>query len=549
MAMANQIYYNGTIITMDSRASEVEAIAIQNDTILAVGTKEQVFKYQDKDTVMTDLKGKTMLPGLIDAHGHFMTAGDMFARYLDLSSPPVGVTKSIDEIKQKVAERIKTLKKGEWVLGYGYDDTLLAEGRHPEINDIDEISPDNPVMLKHVSGHITVFNSYALNLGEITKDTPDPTGGVYRRYADGSPNGVCEEPASYAPIQAHLPAPTTEDFMNAIKAASAKYAAKGVTSAQEGFGGKLFLDMLKEGHARKDLKIRINFYPGIYGGDPSSYLNITKSGTQLTQDKMLSLGAAKTLADGSIQCYTAFLSNPYHKVVYDLPGGPMWRAYPIEDHEALADRILKYHRAGYQLAVHGNGDDAIQNILDAYENANRLYPRADARHIIIHCQTVREDQLDRIKRLGVIPAFFVVHTYYWGDRHRDIFLGEDRARRISPCKSAVDKGILFTNHNDTFVTPIDPLLSVWSAVNRVTSSGKVLGEEQRVDVINALRAVTSNVAYQAFEEDIKGSLEPGKLADMVILDENPLEIDPMKIKDIGILTTIVGNEIVFGNLP
>ncbi len=549
MVKANQIYYNGTIITMDSRASEVEAIAIAGDTILAVGSKEQVMQYQNSDTIMTDLKGKTMLPGLIDAHGHFITAGDMYARYIDLSSPPVGVVKSIAELKEKVAQRIKAAKKGDWVMGFGYDDTLLAEGRHPEVRDLDDISPDNPIMLKHVSGHITVFNSYAFNLAGITKDVIDPVGGVFRRYEDGSLNGVCEEPASYARIQAFIPPATEEDYMNAIKVASERYTAKGVTSAQEGFGGEHFLNMLKEGHKRKVLKPRINFYPSALGESDRSYLTTTKSGTQLTEDKMLSLGAAKTLADGSIQCYTAFLSNPYHKVVYDLPGGPMWRAYPIEDHEALADRILKLHREGYQIAVHGNGDDAIQNILDAYENANRVYPRADARHIIIHCQTVREDQLDRIKRLGVVPAFFVVHTYYWGDRHRDIFLGEDRARRISPCKSAVDKGIVFTNHNDTFVTPIDPLLSVWSAVNRVTSSGKVLGEEQRVDVINALRAVTSNVAYQAFEEDIKGSLEPGKLADMVILEENPLTIDPMKIKDIKILTTIIGNEVAYGNLP
>ena len=175
-------------------------------------------------------------------------------------------------------------------------------------------------------------------------------------------------------------------------------------------------------------------------------------------------------------------------------------------------------------------------------------PRADARHIIIHCQTVREDQLDRIKRLGLVPSFFVVHTYFWGDRHRDIFLGPDRAKRISPLRSALKRGILFSNHNDTFVTPIDPLLSVWSAVNRLTSSGQVLGEEYTISVMDALRSVTSWAAYQACEETSKGSLEPGKLADMVVLGDNPLAVDKKAIRDIPVLATIVGNELVYGSL-
>ena len=210
--------------------------------------------------------------------------------------------------------------------------------------------------------------------------------------------------------------------------------------------------------------------------------------------------------------------------------------------------FLRLHRQGWQLAIHGNGDDAIQMILNAYEEAQKRYPRADARHIVIHCQTVREDQLDRIKRLGVVPSFFVVHTYFWGDRHRDIFLGPDRAKRISPLRSALKRGILFSNHNDTFVTPIDPLLSVWSAVNRITSSGQVLGEEYTISVMDALRSVTSWAAYQACEERIKGSLEPGKLADMVVLGDNPLAVDKKAIRDIPVLATIVGNELVYGSL-
>ncbi len=548
MKKASQIYYGGDIITMDSRASKVEAIAVKDDIILALGTKEEVLSFKDDNTIMTDLKGKTMLPGFIDPHGHFAWSGNMFAYFINLCPTPIGNTDDIAEMKRKIAERAKNTKKGEWIMAYGYDDTILKEKRHPLAHEIDEVSPDNPVLLSHVSGHICVANSYAMKLANITKDTPNPFGGVYRRYEDGSPNGVCEEPAAMTPIRKLIPELDDEKWLHALDVASKAYTAKGVTSAQDGLTYQVFYDALKNAHEKKVLKLRIQMLPSPTLMDVKIF-NTQASGTQLTEDKMLSLGALKLLADGSLQCYTGFLSNPYHEVIYDLPDAEKWRGYPLASHEELAETVLKYHKEGWQLAIHGNGDDAIQNIIDAIENANKVYPRANARHIIIHCQTVREDQLDRIQRLGIIPAFFVVHTYYWGDRHRDIFLGEDRARRINPCRSAMDRDLKFTNHNDTFVTPIDPLLSVWSAANRITSSGKVLGKEQCVPVIDALRAVTSHAAHQAFEEKIKGSLEVGKLADMVILAENPLEIDPVKIKDIKIETTIVGNSVVYGSLP
>lgn len=547
MQKATQIYYNGTILTMDSRASEVEALAVQGERILAVGTEEDVFKYKSDDTIMTNLNGRTLLPGFIDPHGHFTWSGNMFAFYVNLSASPIGDTDSIEELKRKLAERAKTTPKGEWILGYGYDDTLLAEKRHPLAHELDEACPDHPVMIKHVSGHITTFNTYAFRLANITKETPDPFGGMYRRYEDGTPNGVTEEPPASEPITHLIPKLSDKDWLHAVAVASEAYVKKGVTTAQEGFGSEELVDQIFKAHTAKVLKNRVQILPGLKRMDVSRF-NSTQAGKQLTEDKMLSLGAVKMLADGSLQCYTGYLSNPYHKVIYDLPGGSLWRGYPIESHEGLAEMVTKLHKEGWQIAIHGNGDDAIQNIIDAIETANKAYPRADARHIIIHCQTVREDQLDRIKRLGIIPAFFVVHTYYWGDRHRDIFLGPDRAARINPCKSALNRGLMFTNHNDTFVTPIDPLLSVWSAVNRLTSSGKVLGEDQRIPVLEALRAVTSWAAYQYFEEDIKGSLEAGKLADFVILAENPLEVDPVTIKDIEIITTIVGNKVVYGSI-
>ena len=544
MASATHVYRNGTILTMDSGGSQAQALAVRGETILAVGSDAEIMALADPHTVVTDLRGRTMLPGFIDGHSHFVSAGLMAATQLDLSSPPVGGVKNIAEIKGLIRAKAAETPKGEWILGFGYDDTGLEDKRHPLASDIDEVAPEHPVLLRHVSGHLSACNGLALAKANYTKDTPDPVGGVIRRDEHGNPNGVLEEPPAREPVFRHIPAPTEANWMEGIKAACAAYTAKGVTTAQDGFTD---WGALKRAHELGLLRNRVQILPGVSRMDINTF-NTHVSGTQLTADGKISLGAAKLLADGSLQCYTGYLSNPYHKVIYDLPDGPMWRGYPMEPEQQFIEKVVGLHRQGWQLAIHGNGDDAIQMILNAYEEAQKRYPRADARHIIIHCQTVREDQLDRIKRLGVVPSFFVVHTYFWGDRHRDIFLGPDRAKRISPLRSALKRGILFSNHNDTFVTPIDPLLSVWSAVNRITSSGQVLGEEYTISVMDALRSVTSWAAYQACEETSKGSLEPGKLADMVVLGDNPLAVDKKAIRDIPVLATIVGNELVYGSL-
>ena len=403
------------------------------------------------------------------------------------------------------------------------------------------------MLLRHVSGHLSACNSLALAKANYTKDTPDPVGGVIRRDEHGNPNGVLEERPAREPVFRHIPAPTEADWMEGIKAACAAYTAKGVTTAQDGFTATGDWGALKRAHELGLLRNRVQILPGVSRMDINTF-NTHVSGTQLTADGKISLGAAKLLADGSLQCYTGYLSNPYHKVIYDLPDGPMWRGYPMEPEQQFIEKVVGLHRQGWQLAIHGNGDAGIEDILNAFEEAQKAYPRANARHIIIHCQTVREDQLDSIERLGVVPSFFTVHTYYWGDRHRDIFLGKARASRIDPLRSALKRGIPFTSHNDTSVTPMDPLLSVWSAVNRLTGSGKVLGEDQTVSVLDALKSVTIWGAYQFHEERMKGSLEPGKLADMVILGENPLEIAPERIRDIPILATLVGNRLVYGSL-
>jgi predicted amidohydrolase YtcJ len=247
----------------------------------------------------------------------------------------------------------------------------------------------------------------------------------------------------------------------------------------------------------------------------------------------------KIWQDGSLQGFTGFLTAPYQTQPEGRSG---YAGYPARSREKLTEMVLNYHRAGYQIAIHANGDAAIDDVLFAIRAAQKELPRPDARHRIEHCQTPRDDQLDQMKELGITPSFFVGHVYYWGDRHRDIFLGQQRAARISPLASAASRGIRFTIHNDTPVTPVDPLLLVWCAVNRTTKDGRPLGPEQCISPFAALRAVTSDAAWQNFEESVKGTIEVGKLADFVILKDNPLTIDPSKIKDIQIVQTIVAGE-------
>lgn len=548
MTTATKIYRNGTILTMDSGASVAEAVAVRGDRILAVGRDDIVMNLNGGNTEVVNLDGRVLLPGFVDGHSHFMITAELYGMEVDFSSPPVGDYRSIEGILETVRKKAAETPAGGWIKGFGYDDTLLKENRHPLASDLDKAAPDHPVLLKHVSGHLYTCNSMALNMAGITRDTPNPVGGVIRRDENGNPNGVLEEPPASNKVSRLTPPLTTDDWMRCVAVASEAYVSKGVTSAQDGFTSDIGWEMLLEAYNKKcsPLKPRVQVLPGLDRMRDVNRFGTTKSGTQLTEDCMLSMGAAKMLADGSLQCYTGYLSNPYHKVIYDLPGGPLWRGYPIQPAQELIEVVCGLHKKGWQMAIHGNGDDAIQDILNAYEEAQRRYPRADARHIIIHCQTVREDQLDRIKRLGVLPSFFVVHTYYWGDRHYATFLGEDRANRINPLQSARNRGITFSTHNDTFVTPMDPLLSVWSAVNRLTSSGRVLGAEQRISVLEALRSVTSWAAYQACEEHLKGSIEPGKLADFVVLEENPLTVAPEAIRDIGIAATIIGGRTVYG---
>ena len=534
------VYLNGTVITMNPSNELAEAVAIEGDQITAVGTDDEIEALIGYDTTIVDLNGKTMLPGFIDPHSHFWMAGDLAMYTVDLTGPPVGTVDSVDDVIEKLKPQVASTPAGEWIVGSGYDDTLLEENRHPNRYDLDQVSTEHPIFIWHSSYHFAVVNSLGLELAGITKDSPQPKGGAIRMDADtGEPTGVLEEQSAYVPVYMQAMMRSPEERAAAVEAIAQRYASQGVTTAQEGAAHVIAVGALIDASERGFLPIRVLLLPLEQFADS---ITTGSAGENLQNAEMVSAGAAKLFSDGSIQGYTGYLTEPY----YVPPGDdPEYCGYPTWDREELAARVTELHQQGYQIAIHANGDAAIDDILYAFSEAQEAYPTDDPRFICIHCQMAREDQLDSMKELGVIPSFFMLHTYYWGDRHRDIFMGPERASRMSPANSAIERGLLFTIHTDTPVVPMEPLRLVWSAVNRVSTSGEIIGEEQRITPLEALKAITTNAAYQYFEEDIKGSIEPGKLADLVILTDNPLDVDPMTIVDIEVEETIVGGATVF----
>jgi predicted amidohydrolase YtcJ len=534
---ADVIYVGGTVITMDSAATTAAAVAVRGEEIVAVGTRADVEKLAGQRTRTVDLHGAVLLPGFYAPHDHFPGSGINALYRVNLNSPPMGPIRTMEDLVSALRQAADTLPPGAWVVGRGYDDTLLKEKRHPTRADLDRASTTHPIWIVHTSGHLGVANSKALEMAHITKATPKPASGVIRRDPrTGEPNGVFEELGGL--ISSHIPALTEEQRLEGMKQAVEDYLAHGITTTVIASGGRVNIHDLGIAERRGILKLRVI---KMASRSSPNVRSAAEAGGFITGfgDTHLKLGAIKMLQDGSIQGYTGYLREPYYQ---PHDGDSTYRGYPRRSRADLTKMVTDVHCGGYQIAIHANGDAAIDDVLAAYEAAYRKCPRADSRDRIEHLQMARKDQLDRMKELGITPSFFEAHVYYWGDRHRDIFMGPERAARISPLRSALDRGLRVTVHNDTPVTPADPLLMVWAAVNRLTMSGKVLGPDERVTPLEALRMVTSDAAWQNFEEKIKGSIEPGKLADFVVLAENPLTVEPRHIRDIPVLETIVGGE-------
>jgi predicted amidohydrolase YtcJ len=530
------IYRGGDVVTLDAENGVVEALGVEGDRIAAVGSEASVRAWAGEDARLVELGGRALLPGFIDAHGHYPGAG-IYVHAADLNSPPIGGVEDLAGLLALLRARAEQTDPGDWVIGMSYDDTLLREARHPTRADLDLVSREHPVGAVHISGHLAAVNTRGLAALGIDRATPDPPGGKIRRDADGEATGVLEETAM-EPVMAGVLQPGIRGSLAIVAEANRRYLAAGVTTAQVGYASPELANLVWLSRLGR-IPLRLVIWPG------AEWMDAVLAGeAELPHANPLwvRFGAVKLVADGSIQGYTAYLREPYHLAPGDDPSE---RGYPRYPKEELLARVASYRAAGHQVAVHGNGDAAIDDILDALEAAQQGDPQLDARPVVIHAQMARPDQLERMQHLRVIPSFFALHTYYWGDRHRERFLGPERAARISPARTAQTLGVRFTLHCDTPVVPMDPLRLVWAAVNRRTTSGQELGPEERIDVASALRAVTLDAAFQHFEEDLKGSLEPGKLADLVILGRSPLAVPPDEIAGIPVLETIVGGETVW----
>ena len=524
-------------------APRVDALAVRGERIVAIGAGD-VEPLVGAGTRTVDLGDRALLPGFIDAHGHLAYSAATVDQ-ANVASPPVGPVETVaglvEELEQWASRR--ELGPDDWVVGFGYDDSLLAERRHPTADDLDPTFPDRPVFLVHVSGHLAAANSAALRQAGVTSATEDPPGGhIRRRPGSRQPNGVLEESARRL-VESARPVPDETALRRLLGDAQRYYASHGITTAQDGFTGAPTLDLLQQAAASDELILDVIAFPAgrAFTDEQLAQLSVG------TYRGRLKVGGVKLSLDGSPQGKTAFLSRPYE--VPPAGQDSTYRGYPAMEQEQADALFARFLGQGIPILAHANGDAAADQLLHAMEAVAARRDLGDHRTVMIHSQIVRPDQLPRIAALGVVPSFFVAHTFYWGDWHRDSVLGHERAYFISPARSAGELGIRFTFHNDAPIVPPDMRRLVWAGVNRRTRSGDILGPAERVDVQTALRAVTADAAYQNFEEDLKGTLEVGKLADLVILSESPFEVPHDAIKDLAVVETFSRGRSIFREAP
>ncbi len=538
---ADQIYTNGAIITVTESQPEAEALAVKDGKIVAVGSRPEVLKHQGPETLMVDLKGHTLVPGFVDGHSHFMNALQIVT-WSNYSAPPVGPVKSIKDILAVLEEHKKRLKPapGEWIIGYGYDGNMLEDGRELTKDDLDPHSSDNPVLIIHVSNHGGVFNSAALAFFGINADTPTPPGGIIaRKPGSNEPAGLIQETA-FLPIFPRIPKPGPEELLDRMEAAQAIYASAGITTAVEGATSAPDLALLVQGAAQG--RLYLDVVSNILVTELDEVLKEHPVETFGRYQNRLKLRGVKTFADGVPMSRTAFFTQPY--LLPGPSGESPWRGepmFPLETFQAMFDQA---YRLGLPLSIHCNGDAGLDMLLAAHEKAAGDRKCDKLGTTIIHAQFARPDQLEKCAKYQINLSFYTEHTFFFADTHLKN-LGPERTHPCSPMKTALGLGLHCTNHTDFSVLPIDQLMTMWTAVNRIARSGLEIGPQERVTPLQALRAITIEGAHQHGEEASKGSLEVGKLADLAILSANPLTVEPMAIKEIKVLGTVKEGRVIY----
>jgi predicted amidohydrolase YtcJ len=539
---ADTIYTGGDIVTVNDAQPTVEALAVKDGKILAIGTRSEIeSSFRGQATAVVDLHGKALLPGFIDPHSHYFSSLSV-ANQVNVFAPPAGPGKDIPSI---VAELRKfrdghKIPKGVLIQAYGYDNNAMPNRVGLTRDDLDADFPDNPVLVGHVSMHGAVLNSAAMKQFGISAATKTPPGGIIlRKPGSDEPSGLLMETA-FLPIFSSLPRPNAEQEVSWSRAGQMLYAAAGITTAHEGATHAPELALMQRAAAAGASIIDVVAYP--FFTDFDRVLEKNPLGTWGKYINRVKLGGAKITLDGSPQGRTAYFTKPY------LTGGPggekNWRGEPGFPEDDVKAFVKKVYDLGLPLNIHANGDAAIDELLRAHEFA-AAGDLSRQRHVtVIHSQFVRPDQLDKYVAYKITPSFFTLHSFYFGDTHV-LQRGQEQAFFLSPMRAAIDKGLRPTNHTDFVVAPLDQMFVMWSAVNRISRGGVVIGPDQRITPLEALQAITINAAYQYSEEASKGSLEPGKLADLVILDRNPLKVDSMAIKDIKVVETVKEGKTIY----
>ncbi len=526
-----KMYINGRILTMVDEKPSVEALIEDKGRIVFAGAASDAQTRVKGDVHIVDLKGRTLMPALLDAHSHITDTA------LLLKSANLQTAKSFADIITILRAHVscQSSDQNAFVVGLGYDHNVMPEKKHPDKFLLDAAFPDTPVVIVHASIHMCVANSAMLNLLHIDAATPEPEGGIIGRV-DGSkdPNGYLEETA-FNPIYDRICQELALTVPDIIRAQQL-YLENGILTIQEGSTDEINIDLLHGAAKAGQLICDVVAYPAVnFGrGVGASFKNHLSADGRY--DGCFKIGGYKLLLDGSPQGKSAWLSEPYI--------GTDDRSYGwLTDKEVqhYTDAAFSEKR---QVIAHCNGDAASEQFINACEASLAKYPHTDARPVMIHCQTVRDDQLARMAKMQMIASFFVSHVYYWGDIHLKN-LGTRRAHHISPMASAKAKGVPMNIHTDSPVVLPNLFHAIWTSVKRETKNGVILGADERIDVWTALKAVTIDAAYAYFEENEKGSLEPGKRADFVIIDQDPLAVATDAIKDLRVLSCIKEGETVY----
>ena len=518
---AEAIYYGGAILTMSDNQPRAEAVAVAGGKVLAVGSSQEVMKLQGNETQLNDLNSQTMIPGFVDAHGHVLMIG-LQALSANMLPAPDGQVNDIEALQRTLKTWANAnegvVEKVNLIIGFGYDNAQLKELRHPTAEDLDQVSKDIPVYVIHQSGHIGVGNSSAMEIVGFNSDSENPPGGVIRRKAGSKePNGVMEETPHFMALIKLLSAVDAKGAQTMFEAGMDLIASYGYTTAQEGRATLGQAGLMRSTADTGEIKIDVVVYPDVLTKDAKDFIEQNHS---LEYKNRLRIGGAKLTIDGSPQGFTAWRDRPYYNPTSNFRAD--YVGYPAATNEQVFDAIDWAYANNVQILTHSNGEAASDLLIAAIKDATAKHGMADRRPVLIHGQFLREDQVDSFNALNVFPSLFPMHTFYWGDWHRERTVGPANADNISPTGWLVKRGMKFSTHHDAPVAFPDSMRVLDATVTRRSRSGDIIGPSQRVSVMTALKAMTIWPAYQHFEEKRKGSIEVGKIADLSFCRQIPL---------------------------